>query len=98
MQKLIGLFLALILLSTGAVFAKSHNPHKMDMPDPKAFNAHFGDMDTNGDGEVDWEEFQAHFPQAEKKVFDAVDLDGGGTLNHEEWHAFKEAHGLKQHD
>lgn len=68
------------------------------MPDPKSFNAHFGDMDANGDVLVTWNEFAAYFRNAEEKVFNAVDLNQNGNIDHDEWHEFKEAHGLKQHD
>jgi hypothetical protein len=68
------------------------------MPDPQSFNAHFGDMDANGDGLVTWDEFAAYFQNSEEKVFNAVDLNQDGKIDHDEWHEFKEAHGLKQHD
>jgi hypothetical protein len=32
---------------------------------------------------------------AEKKVFIAIDLNQDKNIDHDEWHAFKEAHGLK---
>ena len=38
------------------------------MPDPSAFNAHFGEMNTGGDDQVSWEEFTSHFPKATKDV------------------------------
>ena len=68
--------------------------HQTSMPDPAAYNAHFGDMDTNQDGQVTREEFQAHFPQADMNVFEVIDTDQDMSLSHEEWHRFKEAHGL----
>lgn len=68
------------------------------MPDPQSLNAHFGDMDANGDGLVTWDEFAAYFQNAEEKVFNVVDLNQNGNIDHDEWHEFKEAHGLKQHD
>ena len=72
--------------------------HDPDMPDPQSFNAHFGDMDANGDDLVNWEEFSAHFQNADQKVFNAIDLNQDGNIDHDEWHEFKEAHGMKQHD
>ena len=68
------------------------------MPDPQSYNAHFGDIDANGDELVNWEEFSAHFQNAEQKVFDEIDLNQDGSIDHDEWHAFKAAHGLKHHD
>jgi len=69
--------------------------HRQEMPDPASYNAHFGDMDANGDDSVSWDEFKSHFPQADQKVYAALDLNGDGGVDHDEWHAFKEAHGLK---
>ena len=88
--------IALVMLVVGCSSHKKH--HATDMPDPHSFNAHFGDMDTNGDALVDWEEFSAHFENAEKEVFDTIDLNQDGHIDHDEWHAFKAAHGLKHHD
>jgi ABC-type nickel/cobalt efflux system permease component RcnA len=65
------------------------------MPDPKSYNAHFGDMDANGDDLVNWEEFAAHFQNADQNVFDAINLNHDGNIDHDEWHEFKAAHGLK---
>jgi hypothetical protein len=72
--------------------------HKTPMPAPESFNAHFGDLDTNDDERVTWDEFKAYFPDAESNVFKAIDLNKDGVIDHDEWHQFKEAHGLKKHD
>jgi Ca2+-binding EF-hand superfamily protein len=89
-------FMVLIMLTAGCSSHKQF--HSTDMPDPQAFNAHFGGMDTSGDGLVSWEEFESYFDNAEQKVFDAVDLNQDGSVDHDEWHAFKAAHGLKHHE
>jgi hypothetical protein len=73
------------------------NYHETDMPDPKGFNAHFGDMDENGDEAVTWEEFAAYFPEAKKDIFKSLDLNEDGVVDHDEWHEFKDAHGLRDH-
>ena len=77
-----------IVLSAGLLASgcgKSHH-HKGDMPDPKTFQGHFGDMDASGDDRVNYEEFKAYFPHAEPQVFQAIDLDGGhpGVLENRE--------------
>ena len=55
-------------------------------------------MDTSGDFLVNYDEFKAHFSHAEPNVFKTIDLNKDNSLDHDEWHEFKEAHGLKEHD
>lgn len=71
--------------------------HDKALPDPSTFNVHFPDMDANKDDMVDLSEFKAHFPDAPdtEEVFKAIDLDQDGNLDHDEWHEFKSAHGMK---
>jgi len=85
--------LLLIVILTACNSSGPH--HKTAMPDPATYNAHFGDMDTDQDDQVTREEFKAYFPEADMKVFEAIDLDKDNRLNHDEWHQFKEAHELK---
>ena len=88
-------FLSLILvicMLSGCASKSRH--HKQDLPDPKGFNAHFPDMDSDGDDLINWTEFKDHFPQAQPEAFKATDLNGDGNIDHDEWHQFKEAHGL----
>lgn len=56
--------------------------------------AHFGDMDASGDGKVSQEEYARAFPAARKGEFSDADLNKDGTLDHDEWHAWKKKHGL----
>ena len=60
----------------------------------KEYAGHFGDMDTDGDEAVTIEEFKAFLPNATEEAFTIIDKDKGGTLDHDEWHAFKESHGM----
>jgi hypothetical protein len=96
MKRFAILFL-IALIGILAACSSQTTYHKTALPDPKSFAAHFGDMDTSGNGLVNWDEFKAYFPQAEKKIFQAVDLNTDNALDHDEWHAFKEAHGMKDH-
>jgi hypothetical protein len=89
---------AAILAASAGMAAGQAKFHGVELPDPKRYNAHFGDIDKSGDRLVNWEEFKAFFPQAEPKVFDAIDLDQSRAIDHDEWHKFKEAHGLKHQD
>jgi hypothetical protein len=93
---LVAVLLTLAMAVAGCSSHKKH--HSTDMPAPESFNAHFGDMDANGDEMVTWEEFYAHFQNPERKVFDAIDLNQDGNIDHDEWHEFKAAHGLKHHE
>ena len=95
MKKLLPiLFVAVFVLLIACSGKTSY--HKTSMPEPKSFNAHFGDMDTSGDDLVNYDEFKAHFSPAEPNVFKAIDLNKDNSLDHDEWHEFKEAHGLKE--
>lgn len=74
--------------------------HTKKPSDPSKFNAHFPDMDSDNNDRVTLEEFKSYFPEASEHedAFNAIDLDGQGELDHDEWHEFKAAHGLKHID
>ncbi len=95
MEKLASLCAVAVVLVVVMGCTAKGKYHDTALPDPKQFNAHFGDIDTQKDGRVTWGEFNAYFPQAEPKVFAAIDLNKDSAIDHDEWHAFKEAHGLK---
>lgn len=88
------LLIAMITMALGAC-AGGGRYHETELPDPAKFNAHFDDMDGNGDGQVTRDEFQSYFPGTDENVFQALDINGDGFVDHEEWHQFKAAHGLK---
>ena len=90
-------FLLSLILTVGllAGCASKSTYHKEKMPDPKGFNAHFPDMDSDEDDMIGWTEFKDYFPQANPGVFKAIDMNGDENIDHDEWHQFKEAHGLK---
>ena len=92
------LLICLILFFSFSACCGKDRFHKSPMPAPESFNAHFGDMGVGGDDLVSWDEFKAYFPHAEPNVFGALDLNADNALDHDEWHKFKAAHGLKHHD
>lgn len=98
MKKIYYMVLIIIHLTFTMGCAKEKRFHKSDLPDPASFNAHFGDMDADGDDWVSWDEFKNYFPQATSIVFTALDLDKNELVDHDEWHAFKDAHGLLGND
>lgn len=61
----------------------------------KSYDAHFPDVDTNDDDLVSWEEFNNKFTDAEKDVYEALDLNKDGSVDHDEWHEFKSGSGLE---
>lgn len=93
-QIAIALALTLILAhSLGC--AKKQKFHQADLPDPKSYQAHFQEVDSNGDGIVTWEEFEDYFPEAELRAFEILDTNKDKVVDHDEWHKFEEAHGTK---
>lgn len=64
----------------------------------ESYNAHFGNMDPDKDGKVNWQEFKAYFPKADEKAFSSIDLNKDGSIDHDEWHDFKAAYDLKHKD
>jgi len=74
--------------------------HDKALPEPSKFNAHFPDMDSDHNDQVTREEFNAYFADVSdnEEVFNAIDLDENGYLDHDEWHEFKSSHGLKHMD
>jgi hypothetical protein len=106
MKKPIGFFLCVMIFSITTAFAaadcdkagkktdkKTFHKEK-SLPDPQRFQAHFPDLDKDGDRRVTPSEFKDYFPGAKDVVFQALDLDGDGGVDHDEWHEFKKAHGL----
>ena len=87
------IFITLIAVVIGCTGGNTF--HKTAMPNPQSYNAHFGDIDANGDEMVDTEEFKTFFPNAQPVIFNELDLNSDKNIDHDEWHQFKEAHGLK---
>ena len=83
MKRLILTILLALCLAAPGVFAASE----------KDYNSHFGDMDTNKDKGVTWEEFKAFFAHAEQEKFQEADMNKDGKIDHGEWHKFKEKYG-----
>lgn len=92
------MILSVLLLITTAISCSGHKRHhKSAVSDPSAYAAHFPDIDASGDDLVSWEEFKAYFPQSDPHLYESLDLNKDGAVDHDEWHEFKEAHGIKGH-
>jgi len=98
-MKRVALVLTLLAL-TGFLFGfiSEQKPQKELIPNAESYNAHFPNMDKNKDRKVNWEEFKEYFHQATPRVFEAIDLNKDKSLDHDEWHKFKTACGLKHKD
>ena len=83
MKRLILTILLALSLAAPGVFAASE----------KDYNSHFGDMDTNKDKGVTWEEFKAFFAHAEQEKFQEADMNKDDKIDHGEWHKFKDKYG-----
>lgn len=85
MIKHAGFILLAMLLISGASFAESD------------YNAHFSDMDKDGNQIVVKDEFTAYFKDNSKpdEAFAIIDADSSGGIDHDEWHAFKKMHGYE---
>jgi hypothetical protein len=89
-------FIFLFIATVGCSSDTRH--HKTSLPDPASFNAHFGDIDVDSDDWVCWDEFKLYFPKATSDIFNTLDINEDNKLDHDEWHEFKQAHGLKKHN
>jgi hypothetical protein len=92
------MILMVLVLSAGCGSMAKKPFHDTALDDPMQYHAQFGDMDTNGDQMIKWYEFKKYFPQAEPKVFMALDLNDDAAVDHDEWEAFEKAHGMKDHE
>ena len=52
----------------------------------------FEQMDKDGNGQVDWEEFQAAVPGMKRPAFDTIDADKSGGICRSEWDNFMKTH------
>ena len=98
MFKKTAIVLLLLTLIAVSGCAQKKQYHRSSLPEPSSYNAHFGDMDSDDNDGVSWQEFEAHFPQATPQVFEALDMNEDSQIDHDEWHAFKEAHGMRHHN
>jgi len=90
------LIAAMLTLTSGEVWADSDTGHGTmagDM-DLKRYDVRFNSLDTSGDGALSWAEYNAHFADKDRNIFDALDTDDSGLVEQKEWHDFKAAHGI----
>lgn len=64
------------------------------------YDGHFDDIDKNGDKIIVKEEFVEFFKANGDPAgaFVLIDVDKSGGIDHDEWHAFKKAHGYGHKD
>ena len=84
----------LLVMTLSIMFATFVTPaYSSDHKKKYEYSGHFGDMDLDGDDSVDWKEFKNYFPHAKKDVFKKADGNNDGSIDHDEWHEFKDEHG-----
>jgi len=86
----------LFLISLSILFAALISPaYSSDHKEKHIYDGHLGDIDTDGDDQINWKEFKKHFSHAEEDVFKKIDINNDGLIDHDEWHEFKAAQGYK---
>ena len=55
------------------------------------YNAPFAEIDTNGDGIIEWREFKTRYPETDAKAFLEADQNKDGDITPDEWQAYIEA-------
>lgn len=85
------IFLTMCIAGSSLAYAQGYgkaNPHKTS----KISSMNLADMDKDGNGSVNFEEFKAVFPNTQQAGFNMLDSDEDGQLNKAEWKTFKDAH------
>jgi hypothetical protein len=100
MKKIICVFSLLFLLCFFATpsFSSSCDQDTKSSHNGHGYAGHFGDIDSDDNDKVTWEEFKMHFAHGKKDVFTKIDQNTDGTIDHDEWHDFKEKHGYGHKD
>jgi hypothetical protein len=60
------------------------------------FNSNVGDMDTNNDGVVSFEEYSALHSEKLRWGFNAIDTDNDASISANEWETFLRMHGVAE--
>jgi hypothetical protein len=99
MKRVAALSMLVVLVAVASAYSTSAPSRQTyNITGAESYNAHFGNMDPNKDGQVNWQEFKAFFPKSDEKTFSSIDLNKDGFIDHDEWHAFKAAYDLKHKD
>jgi len=86
----------LLLISLSIFLAAFITPaNSSDHKEKPVYDGHLGDMDTDGDDELNWKEFKTYFPNAKEDVFRKIDANNDGLIDHDEWHKFKATQGYE---
>jgi PBP1b-binding outer membrane lipoprotein LpoB len=54
------------------------------------YNAPFPEVDSNGDGVIEWQEFKTRYSDSDAKAFLEADRNKNGDITPEEWQFFIE--------
>ena len=99
MKRLLLLIIPILLVILVSACSSHKKHHNTDMPDAKSFNAHFGDMDANGDDLVNAADF-AVFAECYEgpngtppEICGVFDFNGDAVIDLQDYAAFQEAAG-----
>lgn len=95
MKQIVTALSLILVLGLSLGCAKKQRYHETDLPDPQSFQAHFHEIDSDANGMVTRQEFNDYFPDADQKVFTALDLNGDQVVDRDEWNKFRQAHGAE---
>ncbi|WP_207262743.1 EF-hand domain-containing protein [Desulfovibrio sp. Huiquan2017] len=62
------------------------------------YYVNFHSLDADVDGWMSKGEFLVAFPDGDTSVFDQADTNKDGSVSREEWEAYKQAQGSKNHE
>ena len=96
----------LVCLTAGISLGGSHYADgEGDKAGGNMIKKSFADLDVNGDGSLNFEEYNTAFPTSGKKAFDFLDSNSDKQLDKDEWQTFTDMHkgmgkyhGKKHHD
>ena len=72
----------LLLISLGILLATLVTPaYSSDQNEKPTYNGHFGDIDTDGDDQLNWKEFKEYFSHADKDAFKKIDANNDGLID-----------------
>ena len=84
-------FLFMVFAAAAIAFAGMYGGHGHGM-----FSTNIGDMDTNQDNQVTFEEYRDYHARDLQAAFDMLDANNDGFIDGAEWDQFLKVHGMSK--